>query len=64
MELVMENILKMGYEIEVTYKNGDKSSKFFPINQLQKATNYFNKMNNSIDKNVYKVMSKIAQVAY
>ena len=64
MELVMENILKMGYEIEVTYKNGYKSSKFFPINQLQKATNYFNKMNNSIDKNVHKVMSKIAQVAY
>ena len=64
MELVMENILKMGYEIEVTYKNGDKSSKFFPINQLQKATNYFNKMNNSIDKNVYKVMSKIAQVSF
>ena len=28
-----------GYEIEVTYKNGDKSSKFFTINQLQKATN-------------------------
>ena len=64
MEIVMENILKMGYEIEVTYKNGDKSSKFFPINQLQKATNYFNKMNNSIDKNVYKVMSKIAQVSF
>ncbi len=56
--------MKMGYEIEVTYKNGDKSSKFFPINQLQKATNYFNKMNNSIDKNVYKVMSKIAQVSF
>ena len=64
MELVMENILKMGYEIEVTYKNGDKSSKFFTINQLQKATNYFNKMNDSIDKNVYKVTSKIAQVVY
>ena len=60
----MENIMKMGYEIEITYKNGDKSSKFFPINQLQKATNYFNKMNNSIDKNVYKVMSKIAQVSF
>ena len=28
-----------GYEIEVTYKNGDKSSKFFTVNQLQKATN-------------------------
>ena len=64
MELVMENILKMGYEIEVTYKNGDKSSKFFPINQLQKANNYFDKMNNSTDKNVWKVTSKIAQVVY
>ena len=53
-----------GYEIEVMYKNGDKYSKFFPINQLQKANNYFNKMNDSIDKNVYKVTSKIAQVVY
>ena len=60
----MENIMKKGYEIEVIYKNGDKYSKFFPINQLQKANNYFNKMNDSIDKNVYKVTSKIAQVAY
>ena len=58
----MENIMNKGYEIEVTYKNGDKSSKFFTINQLQKATNYFNKMNNSIDKNVHKVKSKIAKV--
>ena len=64
MELVMENILKMGYEIEVTYKNGDKSSKFFTINQLQKANNYFNKMNDSIDKNVYKVTSKISKVIF
>ena len=53
-----------GYEIEVTYKNGDKSSKFFTINQLQKATNYFNKMNNSIDKNVHKVKSKISNERY
>ena len=53
-----------GYEIEVTYKNGDKSSKFFTVNQLQKATNYFNKMNNSIDKNVHKVKSKIAKVIF
>ena len=53
-----------GYEIEVTYKNGDKSSKFFTINQLQKATNYFNKMNNSIDKNVHKVKSKISKVIF
>ena len=54
----------MGYAVEVTYKNGDKSSKFFTINQLQKATNYFNKMNNSIDKNVHKVATKIAQVSF
>ena len=53
-----------GYEIEVTYKNGDKSSKFFTINQLQKANNYFNKMNDSIDKNVYKVTSKISKVIF
>ena len=60
----MENIMKKGYEIEVIYKNGDKYSKFFPINQLQKSNNFFNKMNISIDKNVYKVMSKIAQVSF
>ena len=53
-----------GYEIEGTYTNGDKSSKFFTINQLQKATNYFNKMNNSIDKNVHKVKSKISKVIF
>ena len=56
--------MNKGYEIEVIYKNGDKYSKFFPINKLQKANNYFNKMNDSIDKNVYKVTSKIAQVVY
>ena len=60
----MENIMNKGYEIEVTYKNGDKSSKFFTINQLQKATKYFNKMNNSIDKNIHKVKSKIAKVIF
>ena len=60
----MENVLKMGYAIEVKYKDGSVYTKYFAINQLQKATNYFNKMNNSIDKNVHKVMSKIAQVAY
>ena len=53
-----------GYEIEVIYKNGDKSSKFFTINQLKKSTNYFNKMNNSIDKNIHKVKSKIAKVIF
>ena len=61
---IMKNIMNKGYEIEVIYKNGDKSSKFFTINQLQKATNYFNKMNNSIDKNVHKVKSKIAKVIF
>ena len=60
----MENIMNKGYEIEVTYKNGDKSSKFFTINQLQKATKYFNKMNNSIDKNIHKVKSKISKVIF
>ena len=64
MEIVMENIMKKGYAIEVKYKDGSVYTKYFAINQLQKATNYFNKMNNSIDKNVHKVMSKIAQVAY
>ena len=60
----MENILKMGYAIEVKYKDGSVYTKYFPINQLQKATNYFNKMNNSIDKNVHKVVSKISQVTF
>lgn len=64
MEIVMENILKMGYAIVVKYKDGSVYTKYFSIKQLQKATNYFNKMNNSIDKNVHKVTSKIAQVAY
>ena len=60
----MKNIMDKGYEIEVIYKNGDKSSKFFTVNQLQKATNYINKMNNSIDKNIHKVKSKIAKVIF
>ena len=60
----MENILKMGYAIEVKYKDGSIYSKDFGIKQLQKATNYFNKMNNSIDKNVHKVVSKISQVTF
>ena len=60
----MENIMKMGYEIEVTYKNGDKSSKYFGIHQIASATKYFNKMNNSIDKNIHKVKSKIAKVIF
>ena len=60
----MENILKMGYAIVVKYKDGSVYTKYFGIKQLQKATNYFNKMNNSTDKNVWKVTSKIAQVVY
>ena len=59
----MENILKMGYAIVVKYKDGSVYTKYFGIKQLvRKLTNYFNKMNNSIDKNVHKVTSKIAQV--
>ena len=54
----------MGYAIEVKYKDGSIYTKYFGIKQLQKATNYFNKVNNSIDKDVHKVTSKIAQVAY
>ena len=60
----MEKILKMGYAIEVKYKDGSVYTKYFAINQLQKATNYFNKMNNSIDKNIHKVKSKIAKVIF
>ena len=56
--------MKMGYAIEVKYKDGSVTTRYFPINQLQKATNYFNKMNNTIDKNVHKVLSKISQVIY
>ena len=56
--------MNKGYEIEVTYKNGDKSSKFFTAHQFTKATNYFNKMNKSMDKNVHKVKTKISQVIY
>ena len=60
----MENILKMGYAIVVKYKDGSVYTKYFGIKQLQKATNYFNKMNNSIDKNVHKVKSKISKVIF
>ena len=56
--------MNKGFEIEVTYKNGDKSSKYFGIHQIASATKYFNKMNNSIDKNIHKVTSKIAQVSF
>ena len=64
MEIVMENVLKMGYAIEVKYKDGSVYTKYFAINQLQKATNYFNKMNNSIDKNIHKVKSKISKAIF
>ena len=60
----MDNILKMGYAIEVKYKDGSVYTKYFGIKQLQKATNYFNKMNNSIDKNIHKVKSKITKVIF
>ena len=60
----MDNILKMGYAIEVKYKDGSVYTKYFGIKQLQKATNYFNKVNNSIDKDVHKVVSKISQVTF
>ena len=53
-----------GYAIEVTYKDGNVHTKYFTAKELQKATNYFNKMNNSIDKNVHKVKSKIAKVIF
>ena len=60
----MENIMKMGYAIEVTFKDGNKQTRYFGIKQLKKATNFFNKMNNSVDKNVHKVATKIAQVSF
>ena len=53
-----------GYEIEVSYKDGSKSSKFFTAHQFAKANNYFNKMNKSMDKNVHTVKTKISQVIY
>ena len=53
-----------GYAIEVTYKGGDVHTKYFTSKELQKATNYFNKMNKSIDKNIHKVKSKIAKVIF
>ena len=56
--------MNKGFEIEVTYKNGDKSSKYFGIHQIASATKYFNKMNNSIDKNIHKVKSKITKVIF
>ena len=60
----MENIMKMGYAIEVIFKDGNKQTRYFGIKQLKKATNFFNKMNNSVDKNVHKVATKIALVSF
>ena len=60
----MENIIKMGYAVEVTFKDGNKQTRYFGIKQLQKATNFFNKMNNSVDKNIHKVKSKITKVIF
>ena len=42
----MQNILNKGYAIEIHYKDGDVHTKYFGIKELQKATNFFNKMNN------------------
>ena len=56
----MKNILNKGYAIIVEYKDGSVFTKYFNIRQLQKATNYFNRMNNSIDKNVRRVSTRIA----
>ena len=60
----MKNILNKGYAIIVEYKDGSVFTKYFGIRQIQKATNYFNRMNNSIDKNVLKVSTRIAQVSW
>ena len=54
----------MGYAVEVTFKDGNKNTKYFTAKEFNKATNYFNKMNNSIDENVHKVKSKIAKVIF
>ncbi len=60
----MKNILNKGYAIIVEYKDGSVFTKYFGIRQIQKATNYFNRMNNSIDKGVLKVSTRIAQVSW
>ena len=60
----MQNILNKGYAIEIHYKDGNVHTKYFGIKELQKATNFFNKMNNSTEKNVHKVLTKIAQVVF
>tara|TARA_B100000214_G_scaffold347962_1_gene299673 strand:+ start:368 stop:550 length:183 start_codon:yes stop_codon:yes gene_type:complete len=60
----MKNILNKGYAIAVEYKDGSVHTRYFGIKNLQKATNFFNKMNNSVDKNVRRVSTKIAQVSF
>ena len=60
----MKNILNKGYAISVHFKDGNKQTRYFGIKNLQKATNYFNKWNNSTDKNVHKVTTAIAQVSF
>ena len=68
MEYNMKEIIfsdpSKGYAVEVTYKDGSVHTKYFTAKNLKKATNYFNKMNNSIDKNVHKVKSKISKVIF
>ena len=53
-----------GYAVEVTFKDGNVNTKYFTAKEFKKANNYFNKMNDSIDKNVYKVTSKISKVIF
>ena len=53
-----------GYAVEVTFKDGNVNTKYFTPKEFNKATNYFNKMNNSIYENVHKVKSKIAKVIF
>ena len=53
-----------GYAVEVTFKDGNVNTKYFTAKEFNKATNYFNKMNNSVDKDVHKVATKIAQVSF
>ena len=60
----MKNLKKMGFAVEVYYKDATISTKYFGINQYNKANNYFNKMNNTANKDVHKVKAKITQVLY
>ena len=62
-EIIFSDTSK-GYAVEVTFKDGNVNTKYFTAKEFNKATNYFNKMNNSIDENVHKVKSKIAKVIF